>query len=79
MHRVRTHGPRLISLSRQRCPPHTLCSPRLARLLALPQGMLHAVPTELLVVVDEGEGQGDVQGIRPVWRSGSFARLKGDH
>ena len=43
------------------------------------QGVLHAVPPELLVVVDEGEGQGDVQGIRPVWRSGSFARLKGNH
>lgn len=41
--------------------------------------MLHAVPPELLVVVDEGEGQRDVQGIRSVWRSGSLARLKGDH
>lgn len=50
-----------------------------ANLLALSQGMLHAVAPELLVVVNEGEGQGDVQGVGSIWSSSSFARLKGDH
>ena len=47
--------------------------------LALPQGVLHAVSPELLVVVNEGEGQGDVQWVSSVRGSRSFSRLKGNH
>lgn len=47
--------------------------------LAFPQGMFYAVPSELLVVVNEGEGQGDVEGVGPVGSRRPLARLKGDH
>lgn len=47
--------------------------------LAFPQGMFYAVTSELLVVVNEGEGQGDVEGVGPVRSRRPLARLKGDH
>ena len=47
--------------------------------LALAQGMLHTVPSELLVVVDEGEGQVDVQGVGPVRGCCPLPGLKSDH
>lgn len=47
--------------------------------LAFPQGVLHAVTSEFLVVVDEGEGQGDVQGVGPVGSRCPLAGLERDH
>lgn len=47
--------------------------------LALPQGVLHAVPAELLVVIDEGEGQGDVQRVGAVRGGRPFAGLERNH
>lgn len=41
--------------------------------------MLHAVPAELLVVINEGEGQGDVQRVGSVRGGRPFARLKRNH
>lgn len=41
--------------------------------------MFHAVASELLVVVNEGEGQGDVEGVGPVGSCRALARLEGDH
>lgn len=46
---------------------------------ALAQGVLHAVTSELLVVVDEGEGQVDVERVGPVRGCRPLARLKGNH
>lgn len=51
----------------------------IAHSLAFPQGMFHTVTSELLVVVNEGEGQGDVQGVGPVGSCRPLARLKRDH
>lgn len=47
--------------------------------LAFPQGMFYTVPSELLVVVNEGEGQGDVQGVGPVGSCRPLAGLERDH
>ena len=41
--------------------------------------MFDAVPSELLVVVDEGEGQVDVQRVGPVRRRRTLPGLEGDH
>lgn len=41
--------------------------------------MFHTVTSELLVVVDEGEGQVDVQGVGPVRGRRPFPGLKRDH
>lgn len=48
-------------------------------LLALAQGVLHAVASELLVVVDEGEGEVDVEGVGSVGGCRSLPRLKCNH
>lgn len=48
-------------------------------LLALAQGVFNAVAPELLVVVDEGERQVDVQGVGPVGGRRPLPGLKGDH
>ena len=58
---------------------HTLKTHKQADSLALAQGMLHTVPPELLVVVDEGEGQVDVQGVSPVRGRCPLPGLKSDH
>lgn len=47
--------------------------------LAFSQGMFYTVTSEFLVVVNEGEGQGDVQGVGPVGSCRPLARLKRDH
>lgn len=44
--------------------------------LAPPQGGLHTLPPVPLVVVDEREGQGDVEGVGPARCRGPFPRLK---
>lgn len=41
--------------------------------------MLHTVPPELLVVVNEGEGQVDVQRVGSVWSRRPLPGLKRDH
>lgn len=66
----KSFSPRAPRTSRARGEPNSL---------ALPQGVLHAVPAELLVVVDEGEGQGDVQRVGSVRGGRPFARLERDH
>lgn len=55
---------------------HTLLSQ--THSLAPPQGCLHTLPPVPLVVVDEREGQGDVEGVGSAWRRRSFPRLKCD-
>ena len=47
--------------------------------LALAQGVFNAVPSELLVVVDEGEGEVDVERVGPVRGCRALAGLEGDH
>ena len=47
--------------------------------LALAQGVFHTVASELLVVVDEGEGQVNVEGVGSVRSCCPFPRLKRYH
>lgn len=47
--------------------------------LAFAQGMLHAVAPELLVVVNEGEGQIDVERVGSVGGCRPLPRLKSNH
>ena len=47
--------------------------------LAFAQGMFHAVAPELLVVVDEGEGQVDVEWVGSLGGRGPLPGLKRDH
>ena len=46
--------------------------------LAPPQGGLHTLAPVPLVVVDEREGQGDVEGVGPARRRRPFPRLERD-
>lgn len=48
-------------------------------LLAFAQGVLHAVASELLVVVNEGEREVDVERVGPVRGCCPLPRLKGNH
>lgn len=47
--------------------------------LAFAQGIFHTVASELLIVVDEGEGQVDVEWVGSVRGCGSLPRLKRNH
>lgn len=48
-------------------------------LLAFAQGVFHTVASELLVVVDEGEGQVNVEGVGSVRGCCPLPRLKRNH
>lgn len=48
-------------------------------LLAFAQGMFHTVASELLVVVDEGEGQVNIEGVGSVRGCCPLSRLKRNH
>lgn len=79
--RTGTRSPHFLPLSHQHNPPTRMSRARgdEPNSLAFPQGVLHTVPAELLVVVNEGEGQGDVQRVSSVWGGCPFARLKRNH
>ena len=47
--------------------------------LALAQGVLHTVTSELFVVVNEGEGQVNIEGVGSVRSCCSLPRLKRNH
>lgn len=47
--------------------------------LAFPQGMFYTVTSKLLIIINEGERQSDVQWIGPVWSCCPFTGLKCYH
>lgn len=57
----------------------SLIAPLSPHSLAPSQGSLHTLPSVPLVVVDERERQGDVEGVGPARRRCAFPRLKRDH
>lgn len=48
-------------------------------ILALAQGRLHTLSPMPLVEIDEGEGEGDVEGVGSARSSGPFTGLEGYH